>query len=514
MIDKGEVDAAYTPTLETILQRHTSAAMLSQLMAGRLAQDEMRLILLHLLHGCPSCGQLALAVWNLVPARSAVAAPEASGAPAAAAQSLANALFIGGGAPASLAAQPSQAAADGLSSVDGEYDAVLDRVFSRAAQQEAEIEEARQRARGLLDELMQHPPARQRLLVDNSARFRDRMLCESLLAASHELGFQDPARSQHLARLAVDIAESEPCDRDQRRESAAGSLVAGLRARSWAQLGNAMRIGADLEGAAQAFARADALLAGEPTLGLLDQARVLDLKASLWRDRRDLPQASRLLDRVIAIYRRLGQTSLLGAALNQKAVVLQEAGDTRSSMALLRRALDLLDPNEEPRRFLAARHNLICALLADGRPREAFALLFHTRPLYLKMGDRMNLVRMRWLEGQVAQALKRLDQAEAAFREVRQAFVELGDPYDAALVSLDLAALLAEQGRAQEMRELAREMLTFFDSRQIHREAMAALMVFCEAARLERAGAALVQEVAAFLKRARNQPDLRFSVSP
>jgi tetratricopeptide (TPR) repeat protein len=402
---------------------------------------------------------------------------------------------------------------------------VLDRVFARVAQQEAAIDGARQRAQVLMDELMQHPPARQRLLVDNSSRFRDPMLCENLLSTSHELGFQDPARSQHLARLAVDIAErgaaaageiaaaDEAIAADANPQASVACVVPGLRARAWAQLGNAMRIAADLDGASEALARAEDLLAGDPPVGLLDQARVLDLKASLCKDRRELPQAIRLLDRVIAIYRRLGQASLLGHALGQKAVVLQEAGDIRSSMALLRRALDLLDPNEEPRRFLAARHNLICALLADGRPREAFALLFHTRPLYLKMGDRMNLVRLRWVEGQIAHALNRPEQAEAAHREVRQAFVEMGAAYDAALVSLDLAALYAQQGRAAEMRGLAREMLTFFESRQIHREAMAALLIFCEAARMERAGLGLVQEVAAFLKKARNSPDLRFTSS-
>jgi hypothetical protein len=64
------------------------------------------------------------------------------------------------------------------------------------------------------------------------------------------------------------------------------------------------------------------------------------------------------------------------------------------------------------------------------------------------------------------------------------------------------------------MRQLAEEMLTFFTSRQIHREAMAALLVFCEAARLESAGVGVVEQVATFLKQARNAPDLRFSPAP
>jgi tetratricopeptide (TPR) repeat protein len=331
------------------------------------------------------------------------------------------------------------------------YETVLDRVFSRIATEEAGIEVARRRADVLFEELMQHPPARQQLLVHNSARFRDRMLCERLLAASHDEGFREPARSEQLARIAVAVAERVA---DISPEAALGSSspapsdpLAGMRARAWAQLGNALRIRSDLDGAAVAFRSADALMAAHPRLGLLDKARIFDLKASLCKDRRHFAEAARLLDRVITIYQRLGQSNLTGRALSQKATLQLCAGDREGCMVLLRRALELIDPHEDPRCYLNARHNLIVALADDDKPREAFALLFHTRPLYLKLGDRMNLLRLRWLEGQVARGLHRLEQAETAFREVRGAFVELGLEYDAALVSLDLAMVFAQQGR-------------------------------------------------------------------
>jgi hypothetical protein len=53
-------------------------------------------------------------------------------------------------------------------------------------------------------------------------------------------------------------------------------------------------------------------------------------------------------------------------------------------------------------------------------------------------------------------------------------------------------------------------MLAVFAARSIHREALAALSVFAEAARRENAQAELVREVTTFLKRSRNNPDLRF----
>jgi len=525
-----------------VQDEHLGKDVLWRFMTGGLAPTEMRQVFGHLLRGCPSCREQAREVWNITdppatsPRRAMVDAATAAAAPAGGlgtfchvhgktarehptlqppanqAIEFAGPLDAASG-PAAGRSEAAPAAGPG-SPNETAYETVLDRVFSRIASEEAGIEAARRRADVLFEELMQHPPAHQELLVHNSARFRDRMLCERLLAASHDEGFREPARSEQLARIAVAVAERVadglPETALDSSSPALSDALAGLQARAWAQLGNALRIRSDLDGAAVAFRSAEALMAAHPRLGLLDKARIFDLKASLCRARRHFAEAARLLDRVITIYQRLGQSNLTGRALSQKATLQLCAGDREGCMALLRRALELIDPHEDPRCYLNARHNLILALADDGKPREAFALLFHTRPLYLKLGDRMNLLRLRWLEGQVALGLHRLEQAETAFREVRGAFVEMGLEYDVALVSLDLAMVFAQQGRAAEMRRLAEEMLTFFESRQILPEAMAAFLVFCNAARMEQAGLALVQEVAAFLKQARQAPDLRF----
>lgn len=456
---------------------HPTQEALEGFMLGRLSVSRMREVSRHLLGGCPECQQATAGLWE----------PEEE---------------------EDLAVAPALALEQAAEKRD-EYDEVLDRVFARVAATEESALRERALGRELFEELMRHPAARQHLLVSNSARFRNRMLCECLLEESHEAGFQDPARSLDLARLAVTISgllTAEGC-------SGGEEAVNSLRARAWAQVGNAHRIGSDHAAAERAFAEADSLLSDPAGVGLLDRARVLDLLASLRRDQRRFGEASFLLDHVGAIYQKLGQWNLLGHTLRQKAMVYGEVGDQEAEMALLRRALDLIDPQEEPRSFLAARHNLIYALHESGRSREAFALLFHTRPLYLKTGERMNLLRLRWLEGLVAQGLHRIEQAEVAFREVREAFIELEIDYDAALASLDLAGVYVLQGRTADVRRLAEEMMAVFSSREIHREAMAALLVFCTAARLEQVGIGLVQEVSGFLKRARNNPDLRFTRS-
>ena len=82
--------------------------------------------------------------------------------------------------------------------------------------------------------------------------------------------------------------------------------------------------------------------------------------------------------------------------------------------------------------------------------------------------------------------------------------------FDAALVSLDLAALYARQGRTDEVKRLATEMVPIFESRDVHQEALAALLLFREAAEAEQVTLGLVDRIVTFLQRARLDPELRF----
>jgi hypothetical protein len=77
-------------------------------------------------------------------------------------------------------------------------------------------------------------------------------------------------------------------------------------------------------------------------------------------------------------------------------------------------------------------------------------------------------------------------------------------------VSLDLAVLLARQGRSTEVQRIAEEVLASFVSRSIHREAIAAITLLKQAADQQRAEVALVRQVSSFLRRTRTNPELAF----
>jgi hypothetical protein len=78
---------------------------------------------------------------------------------------------------------------------------------------------------------------------------------------------------------------------------------------------------------------------------------------------------------------------------------------------------------------------------------------------------------------------------------------------------LDLASLYASQGRAAEMLRVAEEMLPIFRLQDLHREAIAALIVFQQAVRMERMSTDLLGEIRHYLERARKDNRLRFEYS-
>jgi hypothetical protein len=196
------------------------------------------------------------------------------------------------------------------------------------------------------------------------------------------------------------------------------------------------------------------------------------------------------------------------------ATVHRHAGEPGRAIPFLFEALDLLDPEQEPRLLLCTRHNLIDYHAELGRFPESWSLYRETRPLYRQFPDAWTQNRRRWVKGKISRGLGHLSLAEALLLSAREGFVAEGIPYDTALVSLDIASLYAEQGRTADLKRLAQQMLPIFASLHVHREALAALAFLRQAVEAERASQAVVAEVAAFLKRAQHDPGLRFEEPP
>jgi len=363
-------------------------------------------------------------------------------------------------------------------------------------------------AQALVAELMGHSPERQVLIVQNSARFHTWGVYSRLLDLSWAESTQSSGAAEHLARLALLLADQL----DASFYRAEG--IEDLRARAWSYIGNVRRQRSDLAGADEALRTATAHLrhgTGDP----IEKAMLLDLKASLKRAQRSYDRAMSLLKRAQTIFLAAGDRHRAGRALISMAAILHDSGSPEEGIPVLYQALDLIDPQQEPWLLICVWHNLIDDLAEAGRAMEARRLFREARTLYRRFPEAIAQNRRTWVAGKIARGLGQDEEAEALFLEARESFLHEDTPFEVALVSLDLASLYAKQGRTGEIKRLAEEIVPVFSSRQVHREALAALAFWQQAVETETARregiADVVADVASFLKRARHDPELRFT---
>jgi tetratricopeptide (TPR) repeat protein len=383
------------------------------------------------------------------------------------------------------------------------YGPALDAALGKAGDRIEEIHREIEAAAGLLEELTATPDEGRSERIRTEVRFHALKLCDLLLKRSRDSWFRDPSRAVELARLAVEIAEW--LDVGHYGEA----LVEEERALAWAYLGNAHRIASDLRSSEEALLRAEEHYkrSGEDAL---TGAQILSFLASLRTSQGRFDEAAEFLDRAIAVYREACDRHLEGKALIQKGTVLGYVGRFPEAVRIVQRGLSRINLLEEPRLLVAARHNLIWYLNESGRHEEALNNLQVTRALYLELGDQTHLIRLRWLEGRICRDLGRFDLAEVALQAAWAGFIEHGIGFDAARVSLDLATVYLHQGRTSELKRLAAEMVPVFESRDVHQEALAALLLFRQAADAEEVTLGLVERIAGYLQRARLNPELRF----
>ena len=394
----------------------------------------------------------------------------------------------------------------GEKEVFGGYAPALERTQGRVESWAQAVEAERDEAPDLFVELMGHPAGRWDEVLGADPRFHSWGLFELLIERSWETTIPDPAHSEELGRLALRLGDRL----DVTRYGA--ELIEDLRARAWAHVGNACRTRSELRSAEEAFEKAfDHLEKG--TGDALERGILLDLLASLRRAQRRFPEAMDLLRKAISIFLKVGDRHRAGRSLVNLSIVQSHSGHPEEGIPVLYQSLDLIDAEQEPRLLLCARHNLATYLADAGRAVEARDLYRETRPLYRDFGEPWVQNRRQWVKGKIARGLGRAVRAESLFLKAREGFLAEGISYDTALVSLELATLYAEQGRTADLKRLAEEIVPVFASRKIHREALAALAFLKQAIEAEAASLDVIVRVAAFLKRAENDPGLRFETA-
>jgi tetratricopeptide (TPR) repeat protein len=329
-------------------------------------------------------------------------------------------------------------------------------------------------------------------------------LCEALLKKSYEARFTDPRKMLSLAESAAGVAKHIKTEKYPWP-----GFVADLRARTFAELGNAYRVNDRFSEADAAFVQAIGFLeegTGDPLL----QARVLDLFASLRSAQRRLDDAIELLDLVCELCLEAEDGHLAGRALISKGVNTRCQGHPREAVSILERGLQLLERERDLQLVSIGRQVLLDALTDCGEYRQASILLLRSGLREAFAAEPLNLLKLRWVEGKIHAGLDRPEKAERAFVEVRREYLRLRQVYDASLVGLDLASVWLRLGRPAQVRDLAEEMYATFAELGVQPEAARALYFVREACLYQAVTVAMIEQVRQFLERLPWHPGLRF----
>jgi transcriptional regulator with XRE-family HTH domain len=348
-------------------------------------------------------------------------------------------------------------------------------------------------ADSLLRLLKSRSPADRRDLVAVFPRLRTCALVARVCDASVKAAASLPGAALELAQLACFLAER--VDGGEGRRS---------RARGYAHAfaSNAQRVATDFDAADATFRRAwelwQAGTAADPDP--LAEWRLLDLEASLRREQHRFAEALVLLDRARSACE--AGPGALGLILLNKANVEQQSENFAGALDALEEASPMVEASGDPHLLFSLFFNTSTNLAFLERYAEAAKLLPSVRELAVQQGNVLGLTRVLWLAARVDAGQGQGEEALAGLEQVRRDFTAHTLPYEAALSSLDMAVLLLKRGRTAEVKELAVAMAWIFKANGIAREALAALALFCEAARQDAATVELAQRVIAEIEKA------------
>lgn len=356
----------------------------------------------------------------------------------------------------------------------------------------------------LIAELMLRSPSGRREVVRSTRRYKLLGLSEALRNESRIEARRDVAKALELAELAAEVADCLSTSFYGPR------IVADTRALAWAMVGNSHRVAGEFFAAERAFRTASDLLekgTGNPT----ETAEVQVLLASLRIEQAQFNLAIRLLEEAGATYRQLSLKDQEAKAIFKMGSAAVLAAEPERGLELFEACLDLLDVDENPKLVLLTHHNIAGALHDAGAYEEALGYLDGLSAEYERFPeDRSIQIQQRWLRAMVFAGLGRTEEAVERLNEIRRLFIEEERAYDTAQVTLDLAGILLDAGETEKVKGLVREMYPIFRSQDVHRQAIAALVLFEQAVTQEAATVALARDVGRYLARARNNPYLRF----
>ncbi len=367
-----------------------------------------------------------------------------------------------------------------------------------------EVAAERRAARPKLAALLALPESKWRSTVEKAPQdYQGLVLARMLIEESRDSMLGSSRTALALSELATVLLAHAP----------SSPIVIESYARATAHMANALRVQGKLLEASRLLHTSRFMMRYEGESDLLLQAEMDHFEGALRRDQRYFEEAETLLGRAANAY--CGENNpVLGAqVLIDIGIMHQDLDDGVKAAESASEALRILSPEEEPRLCFIARHNFADGLCSQEQYEAASSLMAENQPYALQFADELSLLRIAWVEGKVARGLGNPEGAESSFLAARHGFLKHGIVYDSALVSLELSLLYLQEGRGAEVKRLAAELVEVFEEEAVHREATAALLLFRDAAELERVSAIEVRKMMIYLAQSRRDASFAYQVA-
>lgn len=383
---------------------HVSAALLARFSENHATSEERMWLVRHLLSGCEQCSRLAAQVFY-------------------------------------LESNEAERLAQGLSRIP------TIRSFRDAQTKHVEMAAERLSGWSQWATLSTQDPEQRVISIRSRKEFQNRGLYDRLLEASRLARRNVPREGVEIAVLALQVAQLLS------RERYGKQRLALLRSDAWRTIAHAKWMASDFDGSEAAIEEAWVELGcasdqpGPCPALLQDQerrAKLLNLEALLLTGLRKWRSAESKLEEALEIFREAGNRHLEGKTLATKGFVAAHFEPQRA-VTLIRTAMKLINPGEEPWLDVSARHNLALSLVHAGRAGEALDVLNAARYLYHGFDDTHMRLRLLWLEGKILRSFDDLRSADNIFKHLWEEFRARDLRHEQELVSLDLAWVHAKQ---------------------------------------------------------------------
>jgi tetratricopeptide (TPR) repeat protein len=173
-----------------------------------------------------------------------------------------------------------------------------------------------------------------------------------------------------------------------------------------------------------------------------------------------------------------------------------------------------VDAARDPALALAALQLQLNYLPELGHFEKALSLLPKVEEVAARHGRPKEKLRVQWAKARLYAGIGRRHESQILLRRVQEEFWEMAQPISAAAVTLEMATLYFQEGNLEAVSQLAEEIYPVFRDQHIHREALAALALFQQAALTDQITGTLLTELVTYFRKAQTNPSLRFTLNP